>query len=361
MAIEQGCLLLADISGYTKYLTGVELDHSQDILADLLGTVVNQLRGLLELAKLEGDAVFCYRSDAELGGNGGRLVTLTEGCSFAFEERLRNIKNLTTCQCNACILIPSLTLKFLVHNGEYVVHDVVGNKELVGSDVIVAHRLLKNTVTEQTGLRGYAMFTSACVDRYGIDTAAIGMREHREDYDDVGEVRAFIHDLEARWREEQERRVVYVAPEDAMIETTVEVAAPPALTWEYMTSPESRVRWQPGALAVEQTNPGGAPGVGTTNHCVHGDYEVNEEILDWKPYRYETVRSKGPMLTTLMTFELTPLDEQTTRVAARILPEGEPPPGGFGPMTEAFQQVLDLSMAEFVAYVRTQSAEVTAS
>ena len=35
---EPVCLLIADISGYTRYLAGVELDHSQDILADLVKT-----------------------------------------------------------------------------------------------------------------------------------------------------------------------------------------------------------------------------------------------------------------------------------------------------------------------------------
>ena len=56
--IEASCLLIADISGYTSYLAGVELDHAQDILADLMGTVVTSLRPTFRLAKLEGDAAF---------------------------------------------------------------------------------------------------------------------------------------------------------------------------------------------------------------------------------------------------------------------------------------------------------------
>ncbi|HJP66182.1 MAG TPA: DUF2652 domain-containing protein [Actinomycetota bacterium] len=357
MAIEQGCLLLADISGYTKYLTGVELDHSQDILSDLLDTIVRQLTGVLALAKIEGDAVFCFGSDDAEALSGPTLITMVEGCYFAFEERVRNIKNLTTCDCNACVLIPTLTLKFLIHRGEYVLHEVAGNKELLGADVILAHRLLKNHVTEETGLRGYALFTQAAVTGYRIDTGPAGLAEHTEDYDDVGQVPAFLLDLEARWRAEQERRVVYVSSEDALIESTVDVPAPPALTWEYLTSPESRVRWQPGAVAVEQDNPNGVPGVGTTNHCVHGEYEVNEEILDWKPFRYETVRSKGPVMTVLMTFELTPLDDEITRVTSRVQPEGDPPPEGFGSTAEMFRQVLELSMGEFVRYARERVSQ----
>ena len=33
---EPACLVIADISGYTGYLSGVEIDHAQDILADLI-------------------------------------------------------------------------------------------------------------------------------------------------------------------------------------------------------------------------------------------------------------------------------------------------------------------------------------
>ena len=39
-APEKACLVIADICGYTGYLAGVELDHAQDILADLVSTVV---------------------------------------------------------------------------------------------------------------------------------------------------------------------------------------------------------------------------------------------------------------------------------------------------------------------------------
>ena len=55
---ERACLVLADISGYTSYLAGVELDHARDILADLTDAVVRALRPTFRLAKLEGDAAF---------------------------------------------------------------------------------------------------------------------------------------------------------------------------------------------------------------------------------------------------------------------------------------------------------------
>ena len=57
---ERACLVIADISGYTSFLAGAELDHAQDILADLVNTVVSSLRPTFRLSKLEGDAAFTY-------------------------------------------------------------------------------------------------------------------------------------------------------------------------------------------------------------------------------------------------------------------------------------------------------------
>ena len=86
--LTHGCLVLSDIGGYTEYLGGVELQHSHDILADLLGVVAGQLSGPLELAKLEGDAVFCFER-GELDGES--LITTIQSCYYAFARRQRTI------------------------------------------------------------------------------------------------------------------------------------------------------------------------------------------------------------------------------------------------------------------------------
>jgi hypothetical protein len=63
------CFLIADISGYTGYLADVELDHAQDILADLIGAVVTALRPNFRLAKLEGDAAFTFATTERIDGS----------------------------------------------------------------------------------------------------------------------------------------------------------------------------------------------------------------------------------------------------------------------------------------------------
>ena len=62
---EPACPVIADISGYTRFLAGAELDHAQDILADLMNTVVTSIRPAFRLAKLEGDAAFAYAITVE--------------------------------------------------------------------------------------------------------------------------------------------------------------------------------------------------------------------------------------------------------------------------------------------------------
>ena len=163
---EPACLVIADITGYTSYLAGVELDHAQDILADLIDTVVGSLRPTFRLAKLEGDAAFTYVITESIDASA--LMDTVERTYFAFRRRLRDIGQASTCDCNACMRMPTLDLKLLAHHGTILRQRVAGREELVGSPVIVAHRLLKNEVTETTGFRAYALYTEDCLRAAGV-------------------------------------------------------------------------------------------------------------------------------------------------------------------------------------------------
>ena len=291
---ESACLVLADISGYTSYLAGVELDHAQDILADLTDTVVRALRPTFRLAKLEGDAAFAYVMTETVDGS--LLQDTIEHCYFAFRRRLRDIGQASQCDCNACTFIPRLDLKFVIHHGPVARQRMVGREELVGREVIVVHRLLKNSIGESLGIPAYALYTEACVEAMGLaDPAAAGLVEHRETYEVVGEVVGWVRDLEAAWRAEESRSSVVVTAEDAAWSMSYELPAPPAITWEWLTSPARRPQWQVGVMAVEENSAGGRRGVGTTNHCVHGRDAIIEEVLAWQPPELLTIRFQVPV------------------------------------------------------------------
>ena len=292
---EPACLLIADISGYTSFLAGAELDHAQDILADLMSTVVSGLRPTFRLAKLEGDAAFVYAIGETI--DGPALQDTVERCYFAFRRRLRDIGQASLCDCNACVLVPKLDLKVVAHHGRIIRQRVAGREELLGSDVIVVHRLLKNHVVEALGSRAYVLYTAACASAMSLDDPSAGrLVEYREEFEGVGEIVGWVRDLEAAWTNELDRAQLVVSADDAVRTYHATFAAPSALVWEFVTSPNLRPRWQYGVTAVEEHAAAtGRRGAGTVNHCMHGKDAIIEEVLDWRPYDYVTLRTQLPM------------------------------------------------------------------
>lgn len=349
---EPACLVIADISGYTGFLAGAELDHAQDILADLMGTVVTAFRPSFRLAKLEGDAAFVYAITATV--DGPRLQDTVEGCYFAFRRRLRDIGQASMCECNACILVPHLDLKIVAHHGRIIRQRVASWEELVGSDIIVVHRLLKNHVEEALGVAAYAAYTAACLSAMGIeDPLAAGFTDHVESFEGVGDIRMWVRDLEAAWTAELERARIVVEPKDSARTYAVEYDAPQALVWDWITSPARRIQWQYGATGIEQvTGTSGRRGAGTVNHCIHGKDTLIEEVLDWRPVDYVTVRTQLPapgVPKLLSSYVLVDLGEGRTRVEMRL---ARPRSAKDRAIAEQLLPMLDVSIDEGLKALR---------
>ena len=194
---ESACFAIADISGYTRFVSGVELDHAQDIIADIMDTLVRALRPPFRLAKFEGDAAFVYALADKV--DGPLIQDSIEQAYFAFRKRLRSIKQASSCECQACGRMQSLDVKFVVHHGEFIRQKMSGREELAGRDVILVHRLLKNDVGKTFGPHAYALYSDACVRGMGIDPAAQGLVEHAEAIEHIGETKCWVSDLEQAW------------------------------------------------------------------------------------------------------------------------------------------------------------------
>jgi uncharacterized protein YndB with AHSA1/START domain len=313
---ERGVLVLADISGYTGFLVESELEHAQDVLRDLIQTVVGAERPLLRLSKLEGDAAFSYALTDR--PDGSALLDTLEAAYFAFRRRLESIRRATTCDCNACVLIPNLNLKFTAHHGAFVRAKLFGVEELTGTDVIVVHRLLKNHVAESGSATGYVLLTDALLQAAGLDSTALGFVEHREHYDSIGEVIGWVYSLEARWQRELELRRVRVTVKDQFDAIEADIPASPAEVWAYVTDPARRADYVPGVERVDEVPLDGRRGIGTTNHCVHGEGVSLEEILDWRPYDYFTLKNTMVGMGTWVTTEELAAADGGTHVTIRF-------------------------------------------
>lgn len=353
---DQACFVIADLSGYTGYLTETELDHAQDVLADLLETTIGALGPVLRLAKLEGDAVFLYAPAGTVDGS--ILLDTVEHAYFAFRRRLRSIRQASTCQCNACRLIPALNLKYCVHHGPFARQRILGQEELAGPAVILVHRLLKNSVSERHGLHGYALLSEAAVQALHLDPAALGLRRHTEAYEHIGAVAVYLHDLEARWRQEAAARRIVIRPEEAHEVFVDTFPAPLPLVWEWMTDATRRVRWGQGVTAVDVATPGGRRGVGTVNHCMHGPEAIVEEILEWHPvdsFTYRIRLAEGSEVTSTVAFRPTPDGGTAVTEAWRF--ESEALRATVWPtMRETFRGWMRLSYARLTELLREELA-----
>jgi uncharacterized protein YndB with AHSA1/START domain len=287
---ESAYFVIADISGYTSFLAGVELDHAQDIIADLMDTAVRSLRPPFRLAKFEGDAAFVYAT-AKIDGS--MLQDIIESAYFKFRRRLRDIKQASVCECKACAAMGDLDFKFIVHHGEMVKQKMRGREELAGRDVIIVHRLLKNTVSEKVGNRAYALYSDACLHAAGVEPVAQEFVEHHETIDIIGDVKLWLRDLEEVWKDENERKHVEVTRADAYVTWDFDIPAPRQKVWEHFTVPGQRQKWWP-ADAIIETSSNKRRGIGM-NHCMHGKDAIIEEVLDWRPSDYFTVSTLLPI------------------------------------------------------------------
>jgi uncharacterized protein YndB with AHSA1/START domain len=259
--------------------------------------------------------------------------------------------------------VPNLDLKYVLHHGQVVLQRIGTSEELVGSDVIVVHRLLKNQVTGATGFGAYALYTDACLAAMGLDDpSAAGMVRHAEAFEDVGDIGGWVVDLGAAWAAELKRTRLVVEARDALRSYEATVDAPPALAWEYITSPQLRPMWQHGVEAViREAGPAGRRGVGTVNHCMHGKDAVIEEVVDWEPNDHVTYRSLMPIPDApklLNSFQLTDLGDGRTRIEFRL---ARPRARKDRAMAESLVENLDTTIeADIAALARLVNAAAEA-
>jgi hypothetical protein len=317
--IQHGYLILADISGYSAYLAGVELDHAHEILKELIELIVARFKPLLTIAELEGDAVFAYASLSSVP-RGESLLELIEATYVSFRDHLEAIRRRTTCTCRACQGLSTLDLKFITHHGRYILQDMAGVIKLVGTDINLAHRLLKNHVKDNTGWRAYALCTDAVLDHMGCRPT--NLHTQIEEYD-LGQVQTHSFDLHPRYRELIDARRVIVPPEEAHQIYRVDCNAPPPIVWEWLNDPRHRLEWE--HLHIHPAlRPSGRTAAGATNHCLHGKtVSMVETVLDWRPFEYYTVdkasRVKTIPIDFTVTYRLEPLvDTACTRLTVHV-------------------------------------------
>ncbi len=140
-------LFIPDISGFTKFVQTTEIEHSQHVISELLEVLIDANTQDLQLAEIEGDALFFYK-EQEIPSQ-EKLLAQIESMFTAFYSHLKLLETNRICPCNACASAPDLELKIVAHSSELKFIEVHGRRKPFGPQVIEAHRLLKNSVESE--------------------------------------------------------------------------------------------------------------------------------------------------------------------------------------------------------------------
>ena len=195
MESHKGFIVLVDISGYTNFVSRHNIDsaknkklslgqaHAEHIISDLLEKVINELDGVLTINKLQGDAALFYAVSESHNNLSDNIIKKLQTSFEVFNQRLSEIKFCEACTCGTCADVGNLKLKSFVHFGEFLIKKINQFKEIAGQDVILAHRLMKNSI----GVSEYMLFTKSFTEIKDLNTLGL-VEERKEKYDDIGKV-----------------------------------------------------------------------------------------------------------------------------------------------------------------------------
>ncbi|MEX0801481.1 MAG: DUF2652 domain-containing protein [Dehalococcoidia bacterium] len=255
-----GTFVLADIGGYTAFLSEVGIEHAKEITSHLFNGMVKVNRRRWNVGNVEGDCLFLYTDSGESPDN---FFAHLRGLYEDFRNSIAEIASGSTCRCGACDRSGDLALKFVVHAGEFDTHEIAGREELIGPDVVVAHRLLKNSVP----LREYALLTTPLADV--AQASGLPAEPGRDEYQDIGAVEYVYLDLQPVREEFDKSREVYISEEDAVVAVVVEIDAPPEIVWSASVNFDKVPQWAPTLLELESLS-GEEGKVGEVHTCLHG-------------------------------------------------------------------------------------------
>ena len=182
-------IVLADISGYTKFMraNATTLRHANYIISELLAAVIRQTRPPMRADKLEGDAALFVAPLTATGDTDQVVRRSIAGFFNAFDRRLAELMAENTCPCESCTTAHRLDIKVISHFGQVLRYKLDKFDELAGLDVIIAHRLLKNSVS---GSR-YLLASQSAWDRIKPEEEP-EVERHVEDCEGVGEVEVVV-------------------------------------------------------------------------------------------------------------------------------------------------------------------------
>jgi hypothetical protein len=192
-------IILADISGYTKFMVENHLSavHGQMVITHLLESLLREVDIPLELQEIEGDAIFLFATRPDDESEWAEVLKQVQTKLLRFFEvfiqAAAGLSEMTACKCAVCKNADQLKLKIVAHTGRAVFHSLGGRRQVSGADVILAHRLLKNSLPDTE----YLLLSDTAYQEFGRGLG-LEFHESQESYESLGTVEVHVHYLTDR-------------------------------------------------------------------------------------------------------------------------------------------------------------------
>ncbi|NQV14553.1 DUF2652 domain-containing protein [bacterium] len=191
--IQLGYFFITDITGYTIFLTKSELDHAHNIIEALFDSQLKVISSPMTVSNFQGDAILCYVPEESVT-DGTALLNQMRSVYVAFQEQMDAMQVNPPCGCSACANITMLDLKMFLHYGQYLVKSLGDRVEILGSDVITAHRMMKNDVSKETGIHSYLLMTEIAFEKLKLEDRSQQVN-YSQTYEHIGKLDMLVSEL----------------------------------------------------------------------------------------------------------------------------------------------------------------------
>ena len=324
--MKKSLLFLPDISGFTKFVQTTETTHSQHVISELLEVLLRANTEDLQLAEVEGDALFFFKEEEIPSAE--KLLAQVETMFTAFYSHLKLLEKNRICPCNACASAPNLELKIIAHCGELQFINVQDKRKPFGTEVIEVHRLMKNSVDSDNYVLLSKDLTSQIELPQDYHSRLYMFNSGSNEYDGVKLDYAYsiIDKEKLKLRPfAQAKRVNFSKPPTLIFEKEFPISARVLL--EYITNYAYRHEWVKGVDKFEY-NANEVTRLGTEHVCVIDGKHLNFVTItkDGKPGQLiygELTTNPGPIDELYSFYVISPLTENSCKLEIEAYLKGK--------------------------------------
>lgn len=168
--IKEGIILIPDFSGFTEFVYNTKIYTGEYIVKELLTELINSNNQNFNISEIEGDAILFYKYSKKPSYK--KTMENLLNMLRAFDEKVLSLSQTLNLKID-------LSLKLIVHYGEFTKYQIKNFNKLYGTTIVEAHQLLKNGFAEHPS---YILLSNSFLKsvKKTVETATRNIKIHPE-------------------------------------------------------------------------------------------------------------------------------------------------------------------------------------